>query len=148
MNAFDWIHRAQVLPHNKKVTYPRYIVNICPENQKTIEPESQQEATDWTITAMCQHTQHQWRSSRPTGTVSFQHPTHIIVMGAFPICICSMLDDGEYVQFPVQLILSNIIAPYKLQPLKRNGYVYARIKKVWYRLKYSGKIMHDNCVAH
>ena len=62
--------------------------------------------------------------------------------------LCSTLDDAEYVRFPVQLILPNIIAHYKLQPLIQNGYVYAQIKKTRYILKQSGEIAHDNLIAH
>ena len=57
--------------------------------------------------------------------------------------LCSTLENAEYIHIP-----PNIIAHYKLQKLISNGYVYARIKKAWYGLKQSGKIAHDNLVAH
>ena len=32
-DVLDWIHHAQV-PHNKKVTYPRYTIDIRPEKSE------------------------------------------------------------------------------------------------------------------
>ena len=62
--------------------------------------------------------------------------------------LCSNLDDAEYVRFPIHLIPPNIIAHYRLHQLIGNEYVYARIKKAWYGLKQSGKIAHEDLVAH
>ena len=64
------------------------------------------------------------------------------------IYLCSTLDDAEYVCFPTHLIPPNIFAHYRLQKLISNGYVFAQIKKAWYGLKQSGKIAHDDLVAH
>ena len=42
----------------------------------------------------------------------------------------------------------NIIKHYSLDKLVVDGFVYARIKKAWYRLKQSGKIVHNDLVDH
>jgi len=58
------------------------------------------------------------------------------------------LKDYEYVRFNIDLIPPCIIEHYQLQKLVHNGYVYAKIKRAWYGLKQSGKIAHDDLVAH
>jgi hypothetical protein len=46
------------------------------------------------------------------------------------------------------MIPPNIIKHYKLDTMVDNGFVYAKINKAWYRLKQSGRIAHDDLVAH
>ena len=60
----------------------------------------------------------------------------------------SFLKNAEYVRFKVDQIPENIIKHYKLENKIRNGFVYAKINRAWYGLKQSGKIAHDDLVAH
>ena len=60
----------------------------------------------------------------------------------------SMLPEPEYVKFKVDLIPPNIIKHYNLQPLIRDGYVYAQINRAIYGLKQSGKIANQDLIAH
>ena len=45
------------------------------------------------------------------------------------IYLCLILNNAEYIWFPIHLIPPNIIANYKSRKLHSNGYVYAQIKK-------------------
>ena len=60
----------------------------------------------------------------------------------------STLPEPEYVKFKVDLIPPNIIKHYNLQPLIRDGYVYAQINRAIYGLKQSGKIANQDLIAH
>eukprot|EP00536_Pseudo-nitzschia_multiseries_P000416 jgi/Psemu1/915/gm1.915_g len=62
--------------------------------------------------------------------------------------LCSTPDKPEFVKFRWDIIPPRIRVAYKLEGLKQGDYVYARIKKAWYGLKQSGKIAHDDLVAH
>ena len=61
--------------------------------------------------------------------------------------LCSTLDEPEYVRFKLDLIPETIIRHYNLRAIAVNGYVYAKIKQVWYGLKQSGRIAHDDLVT-
>jgi hypothetical protein len=60
----------------------------------------------------------------------------------------STLPEPEYVKFKVELIQPNIIKHYNLEPLIRDGYVYAQNNKAIYGLNQSGKIANKNLIAH
>ena len=60
----------------------------------------------------------------------------------------SLLPDAEYVRSRYDLIPPRIIQHYNLDRIAHNGFVYAKIKRAWYGLKQSGKIAHDDLVAH
>ena len=129
VDVLDWIPRTEV-PQHKKVTYPRYTVNICP---KKSEPHQTR------ITAG--GNQLDYHSNVSTHTALMETiKTHWNIMVSTPntryctgdisnMYLCSTLDNAEYVRFSTHLIPPNIIAHYKLQKLISNGYVYARIKK-------------------
>ena len=59
-----------------------------------------------------------------------------------------MLPDPEYVQFQYDLFPPRIREHYGLDALVIDGYVYARINRAWCGIKQSGKIVHDDLVAH
>ena len=135
MDVLDWIHRGQV-PHNKKVTYSCYIVNIRPEKLEIhfLRITAGGDRLDYhvnvsTHTASMEPIKTHWNS-----VVSTPHARYCtgVISNMY---LCSTLGDAEYVQFPVHLIPPNIIAHYKFQPLIQNDHVYARIKKAWYGLK-------------
>ena len=149
MDLFNWIHRAQV-PHNKKVPYLHYTVDIRPEKSKIHQTR---------ITAGGNRLDYHGNVSMHTTSMETikTHWNSVVSTPNARYCtgdisnmyLCLMHDDTEYVRFPVQLILHNFIAHYKLQSLIRNGYVYdTRIKKAGYGLKKSGKISHDDLVAY
>ena len=60
----------------------------------------------------------------------------------------SALVDPEYVRFKWDMIPPRIREYYKLDQYVVNGFVYALIAMAWYGLKQSGKIAHDDLVAH
>ena len=142
-------YRATRYLNTKKVTYPRYTVDIGPEK---FEPNQTQ------ITAGVDRLDNHGNVS--THTVSMEtiktHWNSVVSTTNAWYCtsdisnmyLCSNLDDAEYVRFPIHLIPSIIIAHYGLQPLISNVYVYVRLNKAWYELKQSGKIAHDNLVAY
>ena len=130
MDVLDWTPHTKV-PQHKKVSYPRYTVNICPEKS---EPHQTQ------ITAGGD--QLDYHSNVSTHTTSIEtiktHWSSVVSTPNARYCtedisnmyLCSNLDNAEYIRFPIHLIPPNIIAHYKLQKLISNKYVYARIKKV------------------
>ena len=129
MDVLDRIPRHKV-PQHKKVTYPRYTVDIRPEKSESnrIRITAGGDQLDYhgnvsTHTASMETIKTHWNSvvSTPnarycTGDISNMY-------------LCSSLDDAEYVRFLIHLIPLNIIAHYGLQPLISNSYVYARIKR-------------------
>ena len=130
MDVLDWIHRTQV-PQHKKVTYPRYTIDIRPEKS---EPHRTR------ITAGGNRLDYHGNVSAHTITIEIIKTlwnsvvsttnTRYCTGDISNMCLCSTLNDAGYIRFPIHLILSNIIAHYKLQKLTSNGYVYAQIKKV------------------
>jgi len=60
----------------------------------------------------------------------------------------SCLQNPEYVRFDLLLIPQAIIDHYNIDEDAVDGYVYAKINKAWYGLKQSGRIAHDDLVAH
>ena len=62
--------------------------------------------------------------------------------------LCLLLPDAQYVRFKYSLIPPEIIKHYNLDNKVIDGYVYTKIKCIWYGIKETGKIAHDNLVAH
>ena len=60
----------------------------------------------------------------------------------------SWLKSSEYVRFELLLIPQAIIDHYNLDKDAVDDYVYPKINKAWYSLKQSGRIAHDDLVAH
>ena len=55
--------------------------------------------------------------------------------------LCSELPDAQYVKFPVSQIPLEIINAYHLNDKIDNGFVYVKIKKAWYGLRESVKLL-------
>lgn len=64
------------------------------------------------------------------------------------MCSESLLPDAECVRFKHDLISPRITDCYDLDELVVDGFVCAKIKRAWCGLKQSGKIAHDDLVAH
>jgi hypothetical protein len=60
--------------------------------------------------------------------------------------LCSLLPDEEYVWFKHDMIPPNIIKHYNLDMFVNGDFIYAKIKKAWYGLKQSDKIVHNDLV--
>eukprot|EP00978_Attheya_sp_CCMP212_P009755 scaffold23212_cov22-Attheya_sp.AAC.1 len=49
----------------------------------------------------------------------------------------------EYIRIPVEMIPEEFIRAYNLNPLIRNGFIYAEVRKGMYGLPQAGKIAQD-----
>jgi hypothetical protein len=148
MNVLRWIHK-KAIPANKSVTYPRYTVAYRPEkadpNRTRITAGGDRLEYDGNVTthtASLETIKTHWNSviSTPgakycTGDISNMY-------------LESALEDPEYVRFKWEMIPPRIREHYKLDQYVVNGFVYALIAMAWYGLKQSGKIAHDDLVAH
>ena len=148
MNVLEWIFKHEV-PNNKVVTYACYMVAYRPEKDEPFRVRitaggdrpiyegnvSTQVSTMETFKLLLNSTISTEGAKMFTGDISNMY-------------LESMLAESEYVRFDVKLIPPRIIAQYNLQDKISNGYVYAKVNKAWYGLKQSGKIAHDDLVAH
>ena len=60
----------------------------------------------------------------------------------------SDLPEPEYLMIPYNIIPDDIVADYNLKPKVSNDKIYAKVVKGMYGLPQSGKLAHDDLVAH
>mmetsp|Transcript_20588 Transcript_20588/g.43665 ORF Transcript_20588/g.43665 Transcript_20588/m.43665 type:complete len:274 (-) Transcript_20588:305-1126(-) len=148
MYVLKWINRYEV-PKGKTVTYPRYTVDIRPKKSEPYRTRItaggnllDYDSNVTTHTASTEIIKCHWKSVLSTKGAKY------CTGDISNMYLCSWLKEAEYVRFHIDSIPPRIVEHYKLQGLVHNGYVYARIKPVWYGLKQSGKIAHDDLVEH
>ena len=148
IGVLEWIHRSDV-PPDKKVTYPRYTVDIRPEKDEihrtriTCGGDRLDYDGDVTAhTASMETIKCHWNSvlSTPNARYATGDISNMYLM--------SLLPNAEYVRFKWDMIPPRIREHYKLHTLVQSEYVYAKINRAWYGLKQAGKIAHDDLVSH
>ena len=148
LNVVTFICRNEV-PEGKQATYARYVVDYRPEKD---EP--------WRLRITCGGDKLDYNGDTTTHsasmeTIKLQLNDIVSTPGAKAatgdisnMYLASLLPESEYVKFRLDLIPAAIQSHYDLRAKAHNGYVYARVNKVWYGLKQSGKIAHDDLVQH
>lgn len=137
------------VPANKKCMYPRYTV---------VERPKKDEKDQTRIT--CGGDVLDYFGDVTTHTVSIEtiklHWNLVLSTPGAKYCtgdisnmyLMYLLPNAEYVQFRYDLIPPRIIAYYNLDSLVINSFVYARINRGWYGLKYSGFIAHQDLIKY
>jgi hypothetical protein len=148
IDVLEWILRKNI-PSDKQVTYPRYVVDIRPEKSEMYRTRitAGGDRIDYygevaTHSASMETIKMHWNSVLST------EGAHYCTADISNMYLCSDLPDSENVRFKYDMIPPNIIKHYNLDTLVDNGFVYAKINKAWYGLKQSGRIAHDDLVAH
>ena len=148
MDVLEWIPKG-LIPKSKTITYAQYTVAVRPEKDKkyrcritgggdrlTYEGDvSTHTSSLETFKLLLNSTISTEGAKMATGDISNMY-------------LYSFLDECEYVKFKVDQIPPDIITHYKQEGNVQNGFLYAKVKKAWYGLKQSGKIAHDDLVAH
>ena len=148
MNVLEIIHKHQV-PTNKIVTYARYTVANRPEKAEPARTRItaggdrlHYDGAVSTDSASMETIKCHWNSV--VSTTNAKYCTGDISN----MYLESWLKDSEYVRFELRLIPQAIIDHYNLNEFAVAGYVYAKVNKAWYGLMQSGRIAHDDLVAH
>ena len=148
MNVLEIIHKHQV-PANKKVTYARYTVANRPEKTEPARTRitAGGDRLDYdgavsTDSASMETIKCHWNSVLSTANAKY------CTGDISNMYLESWLKDSEYVRFDLRLIPQAIIDHYNIDEYAVDGFVYAKINKAWYGLRQSGRIAHDDLVAH
>ena len=138
------------IPADKKVTYPRVTTAYRPEKEDPyrtritaggdkLDYDGETATHSASMTTIKTH----WNSVLSTKTAKY------CTADCSNMYLESVLPSPQYVRFKLSQIPPRIQEQYKLEKyVDKDGYVYARIDKDWYGLKESGKIAHDDIVAH
>ena len=142
LDVLSWIDSSNI-PLDKRMTYPRFVVNYCPE--KTSEPYWTRitcggDKLDYfgdvtTHTASMETIKLHWNSVLST-------PGEIYCTGDISnMYLMSTLPEEEYVCFCVDTIPSCIYKHYNLSQFKHNGYVMLKLIKPGMALNKQEKLL-------
>ena len=147
-NTVEWIHRHQV-PPDKRPTYLRVCANYRP-----------QKADPYRVRCTIGGNLIQYNG--PTAAPTASLPTIKILLNSVlstpgakfatldikDFYLQSDLPEPEYLMVPFSLFPPDIVKDYNLQDKVCNNMVYGKVVKAMYGLPQSGRIAHDDLVAH
>jgi hypothetical protein len=148
-DVLKWIYKSEV-PADKQVTYPRVTTAFRPEKEDPyrtqitaggdkLDYDGETATHSASMTTIKTH----WNSVLSTKDARY------CTADCSNMYLESILPSPQFVRFKLTQIPPKIQEQYGLKKyVDADGYVYARIEKAWYGLKESGKIAHDDIVAH
>ena len=148
-DVLRWIYKAEV-PAEKQVTYPRVTTAYRPEKEDPYRTRITAGGDRLTYDGeTATHSASMTTIKTIWNSVLSDENAKFCTADCSNMYLESMLPSPQYVRFKLTQIPPRIQDEYHLHKyVDRDGYVYARIDKAWYGLKESGKIAHDDIVAH
>jgi hypothetical protein len=147
-HVLEFIHKSEI-PAGYEATYARYTAAKRPEKEKPNRcritaggDRLEYHGNTTTHTASMETIKIHWNSTISTRTAKY------CTMDCSNMYLESFLPTPQYVRFLKSLIPPKFYEQYGLDYYADGDYVYARIVRAWYGLKESGKIAHDDIVAH
>ena len=141
--------RKEDIPKDVKVTYARYTAAYRPEKADPYRTRITAGGdlliyigNTTTHTATSETIKIHWNSV--ISSPGYRYCT----MDCSNMYLESFLPTPQYVRFLKSLIPPGFFEAYGLESYVSGDYVYAKIVRAWYGLKESGKIAHDDLVAH